>query len=204
MSRFTRLLLAATLLGGAGIISSTAAFAGQTVDPAMLNPPPFAPNATCALDGNGTTCTADFAAGDTNHDVGPVCQVFDPAYTFDVIVNDQGRFHWTWRYDTSGKLTEFTSQFQLHETDMNAVTGTTGIQDAGRMQTTTFDPSGDVLSNRYAGNVASATVQGSGLVFHDVGVLTLLPDQVIIHGPHDLFEMGGSTVFAEYCAALAA
>jgi hypothetical protein len=37
-----------------------------------------------------------------------------------------------------------------------------------------------------------------------VGVLTLLPDQVIIHGPHDLSEMGGSTVFAEYCAALAA
>lgn len=204
MTRVKRLMLAITLLGIMGILPSTTALAGQTVDPGTLHPPPFAPDATCTADGTSIICTADSTFTDTNLDVGPVCQAYGPSNTFDVIVNDAGRLHWTWRYTASGNLVEFISQFQVHEMDVNAATGRTGKQDTGRTLTITYDGAGNELSDRYTGNVLTATVQGSGVTFHDVGLATFLPDQLIIHGPHDLLQMGNDSVYAAYCAALAA
>jgi hypothetical protein len=53
---------------------------------------------------------------------------------------------------------------------------------------------------RDLGNIYTQTVPGYGLLFHDVGLISLGGGVVTVHGPHDVFEQGD----AAFCNALAA
>ena len=55
-------------------------------------------------------------------------------------------------------------------------------------------------SERDVGNIFTQTAPGQGVLFHDVGSISFSGGDVIIHGPHDIFEQGD----AAFCNALIA
>jgi hypothetical protein len=55
-------------------------------------------------------------------------------------------------------------------------------------------------SERDVGNIFTQTAPGQGVLFHDVGSITFAGEDVIVHGPHDVFDQGD----AAYCNALIA
>jgi hypothetical protein len=55
-------------------------------------------------------------------------------------------------------------------------------------------------TEKHAGNVFTQTAPGQGVLFHDVGNITVSGGTVAIHGPHDVFVEGD----AAFCNALRA
>lgn len=57
------------------------------------------------------------------------------------------------------------------------------------------------LPLRVAGLVFQTTVPGLGTIVKDVGLLVFEPDgDVVIHGPHEQFEVGGYEIYCPYLA----
>ena len=55
-------------------------------------------------------------------------------------------------------------------------------------------------TERDVGNIFTQTAPGQGVLFHDVGSITFAGGDVIVHGPHDVFDQGD----AAFCKALIA
>ncbi len=94
----------------------------------------------------------------------------------------------TW-LDANGDPT----RMQVHNWFKGTITGPGGVltlSDPGHWTDFfTFGPDG--ITVRQAGQIYNIHVKGQGLILHDVGSITFLPDgSVVVKGPHDVWENG--------------
>ena len=205
--RLTVVVLLATMLT---LVPRASTFAGSTVDPSTLNPPPtdFLPpgtQVTCELDAGNIICRATFASSFSGN-IGPVCAGTNPSFTFDVMLDARSTDDVTFRYNTSGSLVEATDHSVFAVRNTNAATGVFAINSGGLTLTVTLTTPGDISTAtfRFAGLFGKWVVQGSGQVAHDVGLAIFPPvGPAIFHGPHDFLQLG-QDVFGNMCNAIAA
>jgi hypothetical protein len=194
-----RIGLLAAVAATSFVVAGKPARAGQPPTQA-LNPPPPA-FYTCMATGAGTICHGSHT---DEHFAG-----FDGTCPqgFDILENgyleeDAARY-----YDGNGNLVRRVLHDRYPAGNAlnilyNSQTGTSVPYSGDFTETDTFAVPGDFgsVTSTYTGNLYTANAPGSGILIHDVGLLTFAPDGSVVedHGPKMLFS--GDT--AILCAAL--
>ena len=197
MKRTTRLavigLLTATLL----LIPHTSAFAGASVDPSTLNPPPqlISPPGTaisCQANGPSISCQGVFTFSST-FDNGAVCSTVNPSYTFDLVETVSLTQNYTWWYNAAGSLVHAQLHVQINDVATNTANGVTARSTGGGSDDLFFGTPGDftTVTEKVTGITGRVTIQGSGTVVHDVGTFTISPTGMLtFHGEFDVLQEG--------------
>jgi hypothetical protein len=179
---------------------------GESVDPALMQPPlnpTFGPW-ECWRTGTGITCEGQRTLTAVGAESLFVCDG-RPVYTNEVDTQTQRRYG-----DENGLALK-----TVAHADIRGILGfepdLSGPNLTGRgiyQQTYYYIVPGDLSSRtvRYTGIDVRITGPGVGLVVHDVGVKTFdIDDNVLFaHGPHPLVEEDFESAFAGVCPALEA
>ncbi|HET9914293.1 MAG TPA: hypothetical protein VFQ13_20535, partial [Anaerolineales bacterium] len=121
-NRFFTVLIALVLVTLMALAPQATAFAGQSVDPATLNPPiPPEFNPECQAVGFGTLCSVDFVEIQGPDASGIICGT--GASSFDVVVSDTRTVTGQRYYDENGDLTQRHFRQVLVGTFINPLTG---------------------------------------------------------------------------------
>ena len=185
--------------------SGVAAGRGESVDPALMQPPlnaSFAPW-ECWRTGRGITCEGHRTIDRVGEETGLVCDG-RIVYTNEVDVRTQRRYG-----DANGLALK-----TIQHVDIRGVLGfepdLSGPNLTGRgvfQETFIYGVPGDLSTrtDRYTGLDVHVTGPGVGLVLHDVGVKTFDIDGNVLfaHGPHPVVE-DFEAAFAQICVALEA
>jgi hypothetical protein len=210
MKRTIRLVFIGLLTSMFVLIPRTLAFAGSSVDPSTLNPPPQAisPPGTaisCQMDGSNIICQGLFTFSST-FDNGAVCSTVNPSYTFDVVETLSQTLNFTWWYNAAGSLVHAQLHVQLNDVATNTANGVTARSTSGGTDDLFFGTPGDftTITEKVTGIFGRVTVQGSGTVVHDVGTFTISPTGMFtFHGEFDILQEGQNAAVL-VCNALAA
>jgi hypothetical protein len=183
------------------------AFAGQSVDPSTLNPPPPPEfNPTCAATGFGTLCHLSFS--DPPLVAAPSGIVCSGPSTFEVLISLTRSVEGRRYYDRNANLTQRHFRESLAGTFINPLTGATVnfIQDDTVIQTLAVPGDIDTGNTTVSGR-QRLWVNKGGTVLIDAGRVIFAPDGSVIKeaGPHPFnayFVFGDTTALQPLCDAL--
>lgn len=207
-NRFFRLFVVLLMVALFGLVPQTLVFAGQSVDPGTLNPPPPpAFNATCEAIGSGTICHLAFSDPPVIAEpTGIICG--SGASSFEVLLSQTRSVEGRRYYDRNANLTQRHFREVFAGTLMNPLTNAM----------VSFDQSDTVIHNLAIpgdGNSGTLTITGSlrlhrqngGVVIIDAGRTVLSPDGSILmeagqHHFDDYFVLGDISALQPLCDAL--
>lgn len=180
------------------LLLSLVAFAFLAILPAAaqgLNTP-RPPGATCNTTGNGTICQGTQTDADENANIGLSCG------SFPILETATFAFRFTIFYNPAGNVTEGIFHTSVEGTLSNPVTGTSVSEVESGTTTDTFAIPGDfsTVTSTQTGQVLKVILPGSGILVHDVGIVTFSPDGTITFegGPHQWLHND----LQKLCAAL--
>jgi hypothetical protein len=180
------------------LLLSLVAFAFLAIHPAAaqgLNPP-RPPGATCHTTGQGTICQGTFTNGDENADIGLSCG------SFPILETSTGEARFTIFFNQAGNATEGIFHTSVEGTLSNPVTGTSVHESGSGTTTDMFATPGDfsTITSTLTGQVFKVILPGSGILVHDMGIVTFAPDGTITFegGPHQVLP----NQLQKLCAAL--
>jgi hypothetical protein len=207
-NRFFRVFVMLAVVVLSALVPQTLVFAGQSVDPATLNPPPPPEfNPTCEAIGSGTICHLAFSDSPIIAEpTGIICG--SGANSFEVLLSQTRSVEGRRYYDRNANLTQRHFREVFAGTFMNPLTNAT----------VSFDQSDTVIHNLAIpgdGNSGTLTVTGSlrlhrqdgGVVLIDAGRSVLSPDGSILmeagqHHFDDYFVFGDTSALQPLCDAL--
>jgi hypothetical protein len=208
INRYFRVFVILAVVVLSALVPQTLVFAGKSVDPATLNPPPppgF--NPSCEAIGSGTICHLAFSDPPIIAEpTGIICG--SGASSFEVLLSQTRSVEGRRYYDRDGNLTQRHFREVFAGTFMNPLTNAT----------VSFDQSDTVIHNLAVpgdGNTGTLTVTGSlrlhrqdgGVVLIDAGRSVLSPDGSILmeagqHHFDDYFVFGDISALQPLCDAL--
>jgi hypothetical protein len=207
-NRYFNLLVVLVVAFLIALVPQAAAFAGASVDPATLNPPPPPEfNPTCEAVGSGTICHLAFTDPPViSEPIGMICG--SGADSFEVLLSQARSVEGRRYYDRNDNLTQRHFREVFTGTLMNPLTNAT----------VSFDQSDTVIHNlAVPGDLNSCTVtitgslrlhrQDGGVVLIDAGRSVLAADGTLIHetGQHPFdayFVFGDASALQPLCDAL--
>lgn len=201
-----RMLLGLAILAIAlGAPAGAAAGRGESVDPALMQPPlneSFGPW-ECWRTGTGITCESERTLSAEGVAIGLVCDG-RMVYTNEVDVRTQRRYG-----DAEGRALKTVQHVDIRG-ELGLEPDLSGPNLSGRgvfQETYHYGVPGDLSTrtDRYTGLDVRITGPGVGLVVHDVGIKTFDIDDNLLfaHGPHPVVE-DFEAAFAGICPALEA
>jgi hypothetical protein len=207
-NRFFTVLIALVLVSLMALAPQATAFAGQSVDPATLNPPiPPEFNPECQAAGFGTLCTVDFVETHTPETTDVICG--SGANSFAVVSSDTRTVTGRRYYDGNGNLTQRHFRQVLVGTFTNPLTGAS--LDYAESTTIIHDLSvpGDLSTGTetFTGSIRLSLPQG-GTVLIDAGKVVIdASDGTILFeaGQHHFdayFVYGDTSALQPICDAL--
>jgi hypothetical protein len=207
MSRALPTLCAAAFIGVLTLIPHTPAFAGQTIDPSTLNPPPPSFE-TCMATGSGAVCRGQRPLVDPPAPFGILCG--SSQNPIDLIEADTGSQDATRYYDTQNNLVRRVIRDVFVGTLTNPVTGAYVNLDQRSDEVDKLSIPGDLNSGTvtFIGPVRISSPSG-GTVLIDAGRGIGLADgtQLQISGQHpfhEYFDLGMTAALEPICAAVGA
>lgn len=207
MSTLRRTILAAAVLGTLALIPHATAFAGQSVDPGTLNPPPF--GAACMAVGNGangTICKVIFNVLDPEGPSGIVCG--SGAQSVELLSSDSGVRVGTRFYNQDGNLTRRLVRQDVTGTFTNPATGLTASFVTRVNWINELAVPGDFSSATQANDGATrVSLPHGGTILVDAGREVDAPDGTPLSdaGQHPFtayYVFGDSSAIEPLCAAL--
>ena len=180
------------------LLLSLVAFSFLAVHPAAAQglTPPRPPGATCNTTGQGTICQGTFTNADENTDIGLSCG------SFPILETATFAFRFTIFSNQAGNPTEGIFHTSVEGTLSNPVTGTSVSEVESGTTTDTFATPADfsTVTSTQTGQVFKVILPGSGILVHDVGIVTFAPDGTIAFegGPHQVLHNN----LQKLCAAL--
>lgn len=206
--RFFNLFIVLTVAALFALVPQAVVFAGQSVDPTTLNPPPPPQfNPTCEAVGSGTICHLAFTDPPTIAEgTGIICGSGNKS--FEVLDTSTRSVEGRRYYDRNGNLTQRHFREVIVGTLTNSFTNTSVSYDQGDTIIHNLAIPGDV-------DTGTETITGSlrvhqlngGIVLVDVGRTVLAADGTLITetGQHPLdayFVFGDTSALQPLCDAL--
>lgn len=175
-------------------------FAGSSVDPNTLNPPPATMNVppgtvfSCTANGPNIICQGTFAVSGNNVDRGAYCAGVDPSYTFDMHESYKVTYNYTQWYNAHGDITRGHVHVTVNADWINAENGIRAQVTSGYVDALLFATPADwnTVTEPLTGDLTKVSVHGGGTVFQDAGRLVFLyaDGSLGFHGHFDSLELG--------------